>query len=167
MTREELIGIASEGYPDGLVAQYWNKEKQCVDLRANHGDGLARFVAVELSETYDAEVDDDAQLGEAVRAMSTAIRELTSVVRILAYHMGKDKDGKPKKAKKTRKVEKHESVYSPVKRHRKARKHSESGVLPGQAPAGQGQGNSQAGGQGKKAEGGEHGRGQARTPAQV
>lgn len=100
MTKEELINIASEGYPDGMIAMYWDKQRQCVDLKSNHGDGLAKFIACEISDTYDVDAADDAQLGEVVRALNTAIRELTSVVRSVAGCMGKDKDGRIRRRKK-------------------------------------------------------------------
>jgi hypothetical protein len=102
MTKDRLIEIASEGYPDGMIALYWDKTAQRVDMKTNHGDGLAKFIACELSYTYDPEATQDAQLGELVRVMNTAIRELTSVVRSAVAYIGRDENGKLKKLGKKR-----------------------------------------------------------------
>ena len=77
MTLEDIIGIADEAYPDGLVGQYFREPE------GKHGDTLAKFMAVELRETYDGNVPDADQLDTASRAMETAARELQNVADVL------------------------------------------------------------------------------------
>jgi len=75
MKLEEIIEIADEGYPDGLVLASFQ------GMRV--GDTLAEFVAREIKETYDAKASDKKQLAEAVRVIKTAREELQSVERHL------------------------------------------------------------------------------------
>jgi len=81
MTLKELVKIASEAYPDDLVQQYHDSE--------GGGDTLAEFIARELSDTFDEKASDAEQLEEALRAMSTAHRELGNVVTALEEHDGR------------------------------------------------------------------------------
>ncbi len=77
MRLSEIIAIADRVYPDGLVQAYFE------DPEGHHGDTLAKFIAVELREVYDAEAGTEEQLSEAVRAMRRARDELESVVAAL------------------------------------------------------------------------------------
>lgn len=74
MTLKEIINVADRVYPDGLVGDCHREPEE------DHGDTLAKFIAVELKETYDEKATDIEQLVEALRAMKTAARELQSVV---------------------------------------------------------------------------------------
>ena len=78
MTLNQLIEIADNVYPDGLIARYWDKKKQR-RRRGLLGDGLAGFIVEELYETYDDKADDETQLEVASLAMRTAANELLSV----------------------------------------------------------------------------------------
>ena len=73
MTLNEIIKVASDAYPDGLVELYHTNPS------GNHGDGLARFIAVELKETYDAAASAGNQIYEAWRTMRLARAELDAV----------------------------------------------------------------------------------------
>lgn len=73
-----IIKIVDEAYPDGLVGQYHAKPTR------EHGDGLARFIAIELKETFDAKATDLEQLTEAYNKMKSAYDELGAVVSALA-----------------------------------------------------------------------------------
>lgn len=73
MTLKEIINVADRVYPDGLVGDYRRKPDE------DHGDGLAKFIAIELKETYDEKATDTEQLVEALRAMKAASRELRAV----------------------------------------------------------------------------------------
>lgn len=85
MTLDKLIAIASAKYPDGYV-------KECYDAVRNGesdglGDGLARFIAFELLETYDPESTTLQQLAEAARVMNAASNELHNVSRELTHRL--------------------------------------------------------------------------------
>lgn len=73
MTREQIIAIADEAYGDGLVGLYHDEPT------GDHGDTLAKFIAIELRETYEAEAADAEQLWEAHRVMKSARNELMGV----------------------------------------------------------------------------------------
>ena len=78
MTLNELIKLASSGYPDGLVEQCWDAAGGHV-IRGAVGDTLAEFIATELQSTYDATASDAEQLREVAGAMYRAACELHSV----------------------------------------------------------------------------------------
>jgi hypothetical protein len=77
MTTQELIKLASDVYPDGLVAATY-EDLPAVDT-GGCGDTLALFVARELSETFDEEACTEEQLFAAAKAMDKAVRELCVV----------------------------------------------------------------------------------------
>lgn len=71
----DLITAADEAYDmDGLVWQYYDAPE------GNHGDTLAKFIAVELNDTYDPGATGQEQLREAIRAMTSARDQLQAVV---------------------------------------------------------------------------------------
>jgi len=71
---ESLIEAASAGYPDGLVQQYYDEPEE------NHGDSLAKFIMIELSETFDEEAPDDDQVETAIHQLTRARNELETVI---------------------------------------------------------------------------------------
>lgn len=77
MTLDELIKIADAGYGEGLVETFAR------DPDANAGDGLARFVALELSDVYDSTATREELLTAATSAMWTAIADLERVIAAL------------------------------------------------------------------------------------
>lgn len=77
MTLDELIDIADGAYDDGLVRQYFE------DPDENHGDTLAEFVVHEISDTFDPDLPREKQIAEAIRLMTSAIRQLQDVVSAL------------------------------------------------------------------------------------
>ena len=74
MTMEELIKSADDAYDDGLVQQYFE------DPDGNHGDTLAEFIVRELEDTFDPDLPTEKQIAEAIRLMTSAIRQLQDVV---------------------------------------------------------------------------------------
>lgn len=82
VTLAEIIRVASEAYPEGLVDLYFK------DPTHKHGDTLARFIAIELKETYEAEATNDTKWVIAAHAIDNAIRELGSVRTALTSHIG-------------------------------------------------------------------------------
>ena len=71
MTLAQLIQIADEAYPDGLVAGAHKGE--------DVGDTLALFIVRELADIYDPDASDAEQTAGACRALGTAINELQAV----------------------------------------------------------------------------------------
>jgi hypothetical protein len=72
---EDIIKVASDAYPDGLVGSAFDGEKV--------GDTLAEFIANELRDTFEGENDVE-QIANASQAMYNAINELKAVS--LALH---------------------------------------------------------------------------------
>jgi hypothetical protein len=83
MTLNEIITRVASVYPDCWVLQYWDMKKQCAVLNRDGGDTLAQFIAGEIYETFDADVDDDEQLDMAIRKMQEAASDLRAVVTAL------------------------------------------------------------------------------------
>lgn len=74
MELKELIRLADKAYDeDGLVMAYHE------DPEGNHGDTLAKFIALELAGTFDAEANDLNQLNEATRVIGVACQQLNRV----------------------------------------------------------------------------------------
>ncbi len=76
MTLDEIIQMADEAYPDGLVARAHKGE--------DAGDTLALFIVRELADTYDPDASDAEQATAASGALGTAIDELQAVCSALA-----------------------------------------------------------------------------------
>lgn len=72
----DIINIADQSYPDGLVGMAASGDKP--------GDSLAEFIATELKETFDEEMDTVLQIKEAMRAVDNAKQELQSVHQALS-----------------------------------------------------------------------------------
>lgn len=75
MTFAELVALVNEVYPDDLLDQYFHGGEV--------GDGLARFIVQELSETFDANESREEQLAMAGRAMKNALEEMRAVWEII------------------------------------------------------------------------------------
>ncbi|MDO8751158.1 MAG: hypothetical protein Q7K03_08450 [Dehalococcoidia bacterium] len=76
-----LIDIASKAYDrddSELVRNYFDEPD------GNHGDTLAKFIAIELQETFDPGLDDGAQLSQASQYMEKAADQLESLSTSLA-----------------------------------------------------------------------------------
>ncbi len=71
MTLDEIIQMADEAYPDGLVARTHKGE--------DAGDTLALFIVREFADIYDPDASDAEQVVAASGAMETAINELQAV----------------------------------------------------------------------------------------
>lgn len=74
MNLDRLIGIISDVYPDGLVQLYHE------DPEGRHGDTLAKFIAIEVSETFDEDLPSAEQLDEAYRVLARARDDLDEVL---------------------------------------------------------------------------------------
>ncbi len=71
MTLDEIIQVADEAYPDGLVARAHKGE--------DAGDTLALFIVRELGDIYDPDASDAEQAAAASGALETAVNELQAV----------------------------------------------------------------------------------------
>jgi hypothetical protein len=78
----ELLKKANEGYDDGMLAEYFDEETG--ELVEGKGDTLAQFIVIEISETFSSEADDEDQIGEAIRVMEMAKRDIEGVMATLA-----------------------------------------------------------------------------------
>lgn len=78
MNLKRLIEIADAAYDSGdgenLVSRYHNSPHD------DSGDSLARFIAIELSETFDSNSSDEEQLNTAASQIQRAIDQLTNVL---------------------------------------------------------------------------------------
>ena len=81
MELKKLVDIVDEAYPDGLVGLYFQGPE------GKHGDTLAKFIASELKDTFNAEATDKEQLTTAAHQMRIACQELQGVVDALEAAM--------------------------------------------------------------------------------
>jgi len=78
----ELITLINEAYPDDCIQQYADGE----DAR----DTLAKFIYLELKETFDTDTTTREQLETALRVMSRAVSEVQAVVDQLQQELDKN-----------------------------------------------------------------------------
>ena len=78
----EILNKANEGYDDGFLTEYYNETTG--ELKDGFGDGLAKFIVVEIAETYDSEASDEDQINEAVRVLEAAKQDLDGVIDALS-----------------------------------------------------------------------------------
>jgi hypothetical protein len=81
MTLVQLLNKANEGYDDHFLSEFYNPKTG--KFRKADGDGLARFIVIEISETFDAESTDLQQVDEAIRVMEQARDDIRGVLRVL------------------------------------------------------------------------------------
>jgi hypothetical protein len=48
----ELLNAANQGYPDGYLAEYYDTKTGVLKKRGS-GDALAKFIVLELIDTFD------------------------------------------------------------------------------------------------------------------
>ena len=81
----ELLTAAQKHYPDQEVAEYWRRHLKTdhkVKLKKQvRGDTLAKFIAIEIVETYSSELDRKEKVETAIHAMGKAILDLESVIK--------------------------------------------------------------------------------------
>lgn len=73
MTYRELITKIDDSYPDGQLGQYAD------NFNGKFGDPLAKFIAREIYETFEADASDQEKIDEALRVISTSTDEIASV----------------------------------------------------------------------------------------
>lgn len=78
LTLVELLNLANEGYSDGFLSEYYDtKTGECRD---GEGDTLAKFIVLELKDTFDPDATREEQMEEANRALNNAIDDLERVI---------------------------------------------------------------------------------------
>jgi hypothetical protein len=77
----ELLNAANQGYPDGYLAEYYDTKTG--KRKPGSGDGLARFIVLELIDTFDSEATDDSQIGIATQVLERAREDLLGVIQAL------------------------------------------------------------------------------------
>ena len=77
----ELLNAANEGYPEGYLAEYYDPDTG--KRKSGDGDTLAKFIVLELIDTFDFKSSDDAQIDEATRVLESARRDLLGVIEAL------------------------------------------------------------------------------------
>ncbi len=77
MKLKELLDIANQGYPDGWLQEYYDDEGL---IKEGSGDTLAKFIVVELTETYDPTLSDQDQCIQAVQVLLQAKQDLSDVL---------------------------------------------------------------------------------------
>lgn len=80
MTQLDLLNFANIAYDDGIVSlkPHYNQRTGAL-LKNKPGDMLARFIVVELIETFDKDASEEQQVAEAHRVMFSATRQLFNV----------------------------------------------------------------------------------------
>jgi hypothetical protein len=79
-----LLRLASTGYEDGWLDMYFKKKTGEPKRHVTRGgDTLARFIVIELAETFDEDMSQDEQIEEAQRALQSAIVDLEDVITAL------------------------------------------------------------------------------------
>ena len=82
----ELLNIANKGYPDQWLSNFYNPttgDLLPLDPEDGINDGLARFLVIELRETFEAGKPRADQLEEAYRVVSMGVRDMQSVLEVL------------------------------------------------------------------------------------
>ena len=85
----QLIRICNEGYtqdfPESSLLEFVNPREgtPLLKLPSPIRDTLALFVVRELSETFDAEANDEQQITEAVRVMETGRINIENIISAL------------------------------------------------------------------------------------
>jgi hypothetical protein len=77
----ELLNAANEGYPDGYLAEYYDPNTG--KRKSGDGDTLAKFIVLELIDTFDSKATDDAQIEETLRVLDRAGTDLLGVMKAL------------------------------------------------------------------------------------
>jgi hypothetical protein len=80
----QLQQLADKGYGDGTMGCYYNHKTGKPKLYARSGgDTLAKFIAIELAETFEPDAPEGDQLAEAIRVMVRASEDLGNVIDVL------------------------------------------------------------------------------------
>lgn len=73
-TRKELLDLANEAYDDGYLSNYYTQDGRL--KKSGSGDTLAKFIVIELLETFTPNAPKKAQLCYAAKAIESAKEQL-------------------------------------------------------------------------------------------
>jgi hypothetical protein len=76
----QLIAASNQSYPDQFLSQYFDVARGKF-LTRGCGDGLARFIVVEIRDTFDRAATDAAQVDKAIRVLEQGQTDLESALR--------------------------------------------------------------------------------------
>ena len=79
MMINQLICRAASVYPEAGVLDYWDMEEGGPRENRDGGDSLARFIAMEIADTFDEGGADLGQVRRAAGAIRAAADELSAV----------------------------------------------------------------------------------------
>jgi ATP-dependent helicase YprA (DUF1998 family) len=79
LTLFEILNIASSGYPDDFLKDYYDQETGKINEQGS-GDTLAEFIVREIADTYDPDADKEAQVAEVSRVLRNGIGNLEKVI---------------------------------------------------------------------------------------
>ena len=68
MTIKDILDFATRNYDEGRTEAYYNDKGELLEF-ANGGDHLAKFIVMELIDTYDESASDIEQVEEAARTV--------------------------------------------------------------------------------------------------
>jgi hypothetical protein len=77
MKRVDLMKAANRYYPDGYLSFYFDEDGNVVD---GEGDSLAKFIVIEIYETYDEKASDEKQVAQAIHVLKNGIRDLEDAI---------------------------------------------------------------------------------------
>ena len=77
----ELLNLANEGYPDGILAAFYDEDT--INSIEGSAAPIAEFIVLELLSTFRSDADDEVQASEAIRALNVAKGDLESVINAL------------------------------------------------------------------------------------
>jgi hypothetical protein len=83
----DLQKIADSGYADGDALETYFDPETGLPAKWTTGDALEWFVAIELSETFDAEASDHDQIAEAIRVLEGGQSDLQGAINALRLAM--------------------------------------------------------------------------------
>jgi hypothetical protein len=76
----QLVAASNKSYPDQYLSQYFDVTGEKF-LTRGCGDTLARFIVVEIRDTFDPAATDAAQVDEAIRVLEQGQTDLESALR--------------------------------------------------------------------------------------
>lgn len=82
MNIKELLDKAGTDYNVSRLETYYDEQGNFIDNPVG-GDTLARFIVLELIETFDTEATDEDQILEAIRVMENARGDIQNVINAL------------------------------------------------------------------------------------
>jgi hypothetical protein len=80
LTLKDILDTANKYYSDGYLSEYYDENGNPPKVRGS-GDKLAEFIVLELRETFDENASYSEKISTAIRSMTTAISDISSVLR--------------------------------------------------------------------------------------